>query len=88
MWLPLFNFIIILSAHIPQNDTCAFRAGSESGQCYITETFWEAVKENKRRGFAGNNILLLLGQEQSSCELLRGTRAGQFIYFDLFFYFF
>ena len=35
----LLYFIIILSAHIPQNDTCAFRVRSESRQCYTNKTF-------------------------------------------------
>ena len=54
---------------------CTFRAGSESGQCYAKKDR-EAVKENKTQGFAGINILLLLGQKPNSCELLGVTKAG------------
>ena len=37
MWLPFFIFFyIILSAHIPQNDTGYVSCGNEGGQCYLS----------------------------------------------------
>ena len=75
MWLPYLYFIIILFAHIPQNDTVciAWEEWEPTVLYYLVSEQYDSRTSIERKTDKGlaENILLLLGHWADSCKLLQ-----------------